>query len=158
MCFHFDSDFLKVYNIFFSQKIQTTLIFTRTSLFLHFMLYTSLKLYVVTQGSAEVVFARRSDAFQALKRYNNVQLDGKPMKIEIMGVNADIPISARMNVVGRANGKRTVTMAYVTTIPSNFLDADSICIPFFLFVRVSLMVEEMSWIFFLSFQEFVYLD
>ncbi|CAA2964217.1 THO complex subunit 4D [Olea europaea subsp. europaea] len=62
-------------------------------------------------GSAEVVFARRSDAFKALKKYNNVQLDGKPMKIEIMGVNADIPISARMNVVGRANGKRTVTMA-----------------------------------------------
>ncbi|KAL2531274.1 THO complex subunit 4D [Abeliophyllum distichum] len=62
-------------------------------------------------GSAEVVFARRSDAFQALKRYNNVQLDGKPMKIEIIGVNAEIPISARMNVIGRANGKRTVVTA-----------------------------------------------
>ncbi|CAI9777664.1 unnamed protein product [Fraxinus pennsylvanica] len=62
-------------------------------------------------GLAEVVFARRSDAFQALKRYNNVQLDGKPMKIEIIGTNAEIPVSARVNVVGGANGKkRTVVM------------------------------------------------
>ncbi|KAL0423193.1 UNVERIFIED_CONTAM: THO complex subunitC [Sesamum radiatum] len=63
-------------------------------------------------GSAEVVFARRSDAFQALKRYNNVQLDGKPMKIEIIGANAETPLSARVNVVGGANGKkRTVVIA-----------------------------------------------
>ncbi|KAL8047027.1 hypothetical protein ABFX02_08G211800 [Erythranthe guttata] len=63
-------------------------------------------------GSAEVVFARRSDAFQALKRYNNVQLDGKPMKIEIIGGNTEIPISARVNIVGAANGrKRTVVMS-----------------------------------------------
>ncbi|XP_059642633.1 THO complex subunit 4D-like isoform X3 [Cornus florida] len=61
-------------------------------------------------GSAEVVFSRRSDAFQALKRYNNVQLDGKPMKIEIIGANSEIPVSARVNVVG-VNGRRTVVMA-----------------------------------------------
>ena len=58
------------------------------------------------QGSAEVLFARRSDAFQALKRYNNVQLDGKPMKIEIVGTNAEVPVSARVNVVGGSNGRR----------------------------------------------------
>lgn len=62
-------------------------------------------------GSAEVLFARRSDAFQALKRYNNVQLDGKPMKIEIEGSNSEIlPLSARVNVVGGRNGQRTVVM------------------------------------------------
>ncbi|KAK9062173.1 hypothetical protein SSX86_019359 [Deinandra increscens subsp. villosa] len=61
-------------------------------------------------GSAEVLFARRSDAFQALKRYNNVQLDGKPMKIEIEGSNTKIPVSARVNVVGGLNGRRTVLM------------------------------------------------
>ncbi|XP_057501089.1 THO complex subunit 4D-like [Actinidia eriantha] len=61
-------------------------------------------------GSAEVVFARRSDAFQALKRYNNVQLDGKPMKIEIIGTNSEIPASARVNVVRGVNGRRTVAM------------------------------------------------
>ncbi|XP_076925926.1 THO complex subunit 4D-like [Bidens hawaiensis] len=61
-------------------------------------------------GSAEVLFARRSDAFQALKRYNNVQLDGKPMKIEIEGSNTKVPVSARVNVVGGLNGQRTVVM------------------------------------------------
>ncbi|GKV47069.1 hypothetical protein SLEP1_g54006 [Rubroshorea leprosula] len=62
-------------------------------------------------GSAEVLYVRRSDAFAALKRYNNVLLDGKPMKIEVVGANADIPISARVNVTG-VNGrrKRTVVM------------------------------------------------
>ncbi|XP_052195773.1 THO complex subunit 4D isoform X2 [Diospyros lotus] len=63
-----------------------------------------------SSGSAEVVFVRRSDAFQALRRYNNVQLDGKPMKIEIIGTNSDIPVSARVNVVGGVNGRRTVVM------------------------------------------------
>ncbi|KAK1392021.1 THO complex subunit 4D [Heracleum sosnowskyi] len=61
-------------------------------------------------GSAEVVFTRRSDAFQALKKYNNVQLDGKPMKIEIAGAISNIPVLARGNVVGVVNGKRTVVM------------------------------------------------
>ncbi|KAI5648076.1 hypothetical protein M9H77_34081 [Catharanthus roseus] len=66
-------------------------------------------------GSAEVVFARRSDAFQASKRYNGVQLDGKPMKIEIAGANAEVPVSARVNVVGGANGRRrTVVMGQGT--------------------------------------------
>ncbi|XP_052197164.1 THO complex subunit 4D-like [Diospyros lotus] len=51
-----------------------------------------------SSGSAEVVFVRRSDAFQALRRYNNVQLDGKPMKIEIIGTNSDIPVSARVKL------------------------------------------------------------
>ncbi|KAL6560881.1 hypothetical protein OROHE_006058 [Orobanche hederae] len=61
-------------------------------------------------GSAEVVFARRSDAFQAFKRYNNVQLDGRPMKIEIVGPNLETPISARVNVGGANGKKRTVVM------------------------------------------------
>nr|XP_043634103.1 THO complex subunit 4D-like [Erigeron canadensis] len=61
-------------------------------------------------GSAEVLYARRSDAFQALKRYNNVQLDGKPMKIQIEGSNPTGPVSARVNVVGGLNGQRTVVM------------------------------------------------
>ncbi|OEL28434.1 hypothetical protein BAE44_0010545 [Dichanthelium oligosanthes] len=43
------------------------------------------------KGTAEVVFSTRSDALAALKRYNNVQLDGKTMKIEIIGTNLDVP-------------------------------------------------------------------
>lgn len=62
-----------------------------------------------------MVYARRSDAIAAVKRYNNVQLDGKPMKIEIIGNNLGLPIAPRVNVVGGANGrgKRTVVMTYV---------------------------------------------
>ncbi|KAG0451137.1 hypothetical protein HPP92_026381 [Vanilla planifolia] len=63
-------------------------------------------------GSAEVVYARRSDAVAAVKRYNNVQLDGKPMKIEIIGSDLGLPVAPRVNVVGGGNGrgKRTVVM------------------------------------------------
>ncbi|XP_072978395.1 THO complex subunit 4D-like [Typha angustifolia] len=63
-------------------------------------------------GSAEVVFTRRSDAIAALKRYNNVQLDGKAMKIEVIGTNLGLPTTPRVNVVAGANGRgrRTVVM------------------------------------------------
>jgi THO complex subunit 4 len=61
-------------------------------------------------GSAEVVYVRRGDAFKALSRYNNVQLDGKPMKIEVVGANSELPISARINVVPGVPGRRTVVM------------------------------------------------
>ncbi|CAH2065676.1 unnamed protein product [Thlaspi arvense] len=63
-------------------------------------------------GSAEVVYMRRSDAFQAMKRYNNVLLDGRSMKLEIQGGNTVVaPASARFNVTG-LNGrmKRTVSI------------------------------------------------
>ncbi|KAG8655355.1 THO complex subunit 4A [Manihot esculenta] len=43
-----------------------------------------------SKGTAEVVFSRRTDAVAAVKRYNNVQLDGKPMKIE-MATNVATP-------------------------------------------------------------------
>ncbi|XP_057449141.1 THO complex subunit 4A-like isoform X2 [Lotus japonicus] len=44
-----------------------------------------------SKGSAVVVFSRRADAIAAVKRYNNVQLDGKPMKVEIVGANISSP-------------------------------------------------------------------
>jgi len=46
-----------------------------------------------SKGTAEIVFSRRQDALAAVKRYNNVQLDGKPMKIEIVGTNISTPAS-----------------------------------------------------------------
>ncbi|EOA17095.1 hypothetical protein CARUB_v10005351mg [Capsella rubella] len=65
-------------------------------------------------GTAEVVYPRRSDAFQALKKYNNVLLDGRPMRLEILGGNTtDAPLSGRVNVnVTGLNGrlKRTVVI------------------------------------------------
>ncbi|KAM7278441.1 hypothetical protein ACFE04_005575 [Oxalis oulophora] len=71
-------------------------------------------------GSADIIYARRSDAVAALKKYNNVLLDGRPMKIEIFGASAEMPVTARrdmpfttrVNVTGLNNGrrKRTVVM------------------------------------------------
>lgn len=68
------------------------------------------------------MYTRRSDAFAALKRYNNVLLDGRPMKIEIVGANAEMSVSARVNVTG-INGRRrrTVVMTYVNGSVSNLL-------------------------------------
>eukprot|EP00258_Populus_trichocarpa_P008541 XP_002314192.3 THO complex subunit 4A [Populus trichocarpa] len=40
-----------------------------------------------SKGTAEVVFIRPAEAVVAVKRYNKVQLDEKPMKIEIAGTN-----------------------------------------------------------------------
>ena len=40
-----------------------------------------------------MVFARQSDALVAIERFHNVQLDGKPMKIELVGVNIVTPIA-----------------------------------------------------------------
>ncbi|CAF1858265.1 unnamed protein product [Brassica napus] len=66
-------------------------------------------------GTAEVVYPRRSDAIQALKKYNNVLLDGRPMRLEILGGNnyEAPPLSGRVNVnVSGLNGrlKRTVVI------------------------------------------------
>lgn len=41
----------------------------------------------ISKGTGEVVFLRQTDALAAIKRYNNVQLDGKPQKIDLIGVN-----------------------------------------------------------------------
>jgi THO complex subunit 4 len=68
------------------------------------------------QGTAEVIFTRRSEAVQALKRYNNVRLDGKEMKIEAIGANLGLTaVSApRVSVVPgtRGRGQREVVMMY----------------------------------------------
>ncbi|KAI3934898.1 hypothetical protein MKX01_026488 [Papaver californicum] len=50
-----------------------------------------------SKGTAEVVFVRSSDAAAAVKRYNNVQLDGKPMKIEIVGASIAPPVFPPVN-------------------------------------------------------------
>ena len=46
------------------------------------------------QGTAEVVFSTKSEALAALKKYNNVHLDGKPMKIEVIGTSIEAPAPA----------------------------------------------------------------
>ncbi|XP_019095512.1 PREDICTED: THO complex subunit 4A-like isoform X1 [Camelina sativa] len=54
-----------------------------------------------SRGTAEVVYSRRGDALAAVKKYNDVQLDGKPMKIEILGTNLQ---SAGRPANGNSNG------------------------------------------------------
>ncbi|KAJ1435534.1 RNA-binding domain superfamily, partial [Sesbania bispinosa] len=44
-----------------------------------------------SKGTAEVVFTRHSDALAAIKRYNNMRLDGKPLKIELVGTSFVTP-------------------------------------------------------------------
>ncbi|KAF3329991.1 THO complex subunit 4A-like isoform X1 [Carex littledalei] len=44
-----------------------------------------------SKGTAEVVFARYADALAAVKRYDGVLLDEKPMKIEIVGTHFPAP-------------------------------------------------------------------
>ncbi|PIN24361.1 RRM motif-containing protein [Handroanthus impetiginosus] len=46
-----------------------------------------------SEGTAEVVFSRRQDALAAIRKYNNVQLDGKPMKIDLVGTNISAPVA-----------------------------------------------------------------
>ena len=41
-------------------------------------------------GQAEIEFTRASDAERAKEQYNGVPLDGRPMRIEIPGVEAEM--------------------------------------------------------------------
>ncbi|KAL1826724.1 hypothetical protein ACET3Z_005136 [Daucus carota] len=68
-----------------------------------------------SKGTAEVVFSRRQDALSAVMKYNNVQLDGKPMKVEIVGTNIVTPAAGQpfihsnvsnFNGVPRSNQER----------------------------------------------------
>lgn len=62
-----------------------------------------------SKGTAEVVFSRRKDAEAAVKRYNNIQLDGKPMKIETVGAISavyDVITPSTKGSRGYGNGAR----------------------------------------------------
>lgn len=53
-----------------------------------------------SRGTAEAIFRKRADAERAMNKYNNVQLDGRPMRIEL--------IEKVQTQAAQANGGRTL--------------------------------------------------
>lgn len=77
-----------------------------------------------SKGTAEVVFAKRADAIAAVKRYNNVLLDGKPMKIEIIGTNISTPAvvpQATDGAFGKPNGTSSTSKRFVLFSSETFM-------------------------------------
>jgi len=63
-----------------------------------------------SKGTAEVVFAERRDAVQAIKTYNGVKLDGRPLQIELVGGAASGGLTLSSGVtITPAGGRRTVS-------------------------------------------------
>ncbi|CAO3662488.1 unnamed protein product [Rhizopus stolonifer] len=63
-------------------------------------------------GIADVVFVNSNDAERARVTYNNVQLDGRPMRITVASIIASVPTSAprtssRFNNNNNNNGRRS---------------------------------------------------
>ena len=50
-------------------------------------MFSILSFQMINPGHAEVVFVNRNDAKKAVEIYHNRQLDGKPMKCQIVGIN-----------------------------------------------------------------------
>ncbi|CAA0816856.1 THO complex subunit 4A [Striga hermonthica] len=73
-----------------------------------------------SKGTAEVVFSRRQDALAAIKKYNNVQLDGKPMKIELVGTNIPTGGGAAFPTAGAFRDPNAVPPRFVLWEGQNF--------------------------------------
>jgi len=63
-----------------------------------------------SKGTGQVVFVRSNDAKRAINKYNNVELDGRPMKIEMVlnpfALNGKSSIRSRSNRMRRRRRNR----------------------------------------------------
>lgn len=66
-----------------------------------------------SKGTAEVIFANRQSAMQAIKSYNGVKLDGKPLRIELVGgaAGGGVVLSSGVTVTGGPRQARVVAAA-----------------------------------------------
>jgi THO complex subunit 4 len=61
-------------------------------------------------GTAEVVYANRASAVKALRKYNNVPLDGRPMKLEVSGGDKPVQRSS-LGIGARIQQSRFINRA-----------------------------------------------
>jgi len=60
-----------------------------------------------SEGNGEITFARRNDAIAAVNKYNGVQVDGKAVRLQIIGSNVSLPARGNRKTIsfrGRTNG------------------------------------------------------